>query len=231
MDEKRDFVHLHVHTEYSLLDGANRIKELVARVKELGMNAVAITDHGVMYGAIEFYKECKKNGIKPIIGCEIYVAPRTRFDKEANVDDRLGHLILIAKDNEGYSNLIKIVSKAFTEGYYYKPRADLDLLRQYSKGIICTSACIAGFISRAILDDEYEKAKQTALEYIDIFGKENFYIELQHNGLREQVLANQGLIKLARELGVEMIATNDAHYLEKIVIAMRFCFVFRQVRK
>ena len=153
MDEKRDFVHLHVHTEYSLLDGANRIKELVARVKELGMNAVAITDHGVMYGAIEFYKECKKNGIKPIIGCEIYVAPRTRFDKEANVDDRLGHLILIAKDNEGYSNLIKIVSKAFTEGYYYKPRADLDLLRQYSKGIICTSACIAGFISRAILDD------------------------------------------------------------------------------
>lgn len=213
MDEKRDFVHLHVHTEYSLLDGANRIKELVARVKELGMNAVAITDHGVMYGAIEFYKECKKNGIKPIIGCEIYVAPRTRFDKEANVDDRLGHLILIAKDNEGYSNLIKIVSKAFTEGYYYKPRTDLDLLRQYSKGLICTSACIAGFISRAILDDEYEKAKQTALEYIDIFGKENFYIELQHNGLREQVLANQGLIKLARELGVEMIATNDAHYL------------------
>ncbi len=213
MNEEKKFVHLHVHTEYSLLDGANRIKDLVARVKELGMDSIAITDHGVMYGAIEFYKECKKNGIKPIIGCEIYTAPRTRFDKEANIDDKMGHLILLAKDNEGYKNLIKIVSKAFTEGYYYKPRADMDLLKQYSKGLICTSACLAGFISRAILDDDYEKAKKIALEYIDIFGKENFYIELQHNGIEEQVLANQGLIKLARELGVQMIATNDAHYL------------------
>ena len=213
MEENKKFVHLHVHTEYSLLDGANRIKDLVKRVKELGMDSIAITDHGVMYGAIEFYKECKKNGIKPIIGCEIYTAPRSRFDKEPNIDDKIGHLILLAKDNEGYKNLIKIVSKSFTEGYYYKPRADLELLRQYSKGLICTSACIAGFISRALLDDEYEKAKKIALEYIDIFGKENFYIELQHNGIQEQVLANQRLIRLAKELGAPMIATNDAHYL------------------
>lgn len=213
MEEKKDFVHLHVHTEYSLLDGANRIKDLVARVKELGMNAVAITDHGVMYGAIEFYKECKKQGIKPIIGCEVYVAPRTRFEKESGTDDKLGHLILLAKNNEGYKNLVKIVSKAFVEGYYYKPRVDLDLLREYSEGLICTSACIAGFISRAILDDEYEKAKSIALQYIDIFGKENFYIELQHNGIREQAMANRDLIRLARELDVPLIATNDAHYL------------------
>ena len=213
MDENKKFVHLHVHTEYSLLDGANRIKDLVKRVKELGMDSIAITDHGVMYGAIEFYKECKKNGIKPIIGCEVYTAPRSRFDKEPNIDDKMGHLILLAKDNEGYQNLIKIVSKAFTEGYYYKPRADLELLREHSKGLICTSACLAGFISRALLDDDYEKAKNIALEYIDIFGKENFYIELQHNGIQEQVLANRGLIRLARELDVPMIATNDAHYL------------------
>ncbi len=212
---EKDFVHLHVHTEYSLLDGANRIKDLVQKVKELGMHAIAITDHGVMYGAIEFYKECKKNGIKPIIGCEVYSAPRTRFDKEPNIDDKLGHLILLAKDNEGYKNLIKIVSSSFIDGYYYKPRVDTELLRKYSKGIICTSACLAGFISRAILEDDYEKAKRQALEYIDIFGKENFYIELQHNGIEEQVLANQGLIRLARELGVQMIATNDAHYLNR----------------
>ena len=212
---EKDFVHLHVHTEYSLLDGANRIKDLVQKVKELGMKAVAITDHGVMYGAMEFYKECKKNDIKPIIGCEVYTAPRTRFDKEPNVDDKLGHLILLAKNNEGYKNLIKIVSASFIDGYYYKPRVDVELLRKYSDGIICTSACLAGFISRALLDGDYEKAKKQAEEYIDIFGKENFYIELQHNGIDEQVLANQGLIRLARELGVQMIATNDAHYLNR----------------
>ena len=208
-------MHLHVHTEYSLLDGANRIKDLVKRVKELGMKAIAITDHGVMYGAIEFYKECKKNDIKPIIGCEMYVAPRTRFDKEANVDERPGHLILLAKDNEGYKNLIKLVSIAFTEGFYYKPRVDIEVLRKYSKGLICSSACLAGFINRALLADDYEKAKKIAFEYIDIFGKEDFYIELQHNGIKEQVIANQRLIKLARELDVKMIATNDAHYLKR----------------
>ncbi len=211
----KDFVHLHVHTEYSLLDGANRIKDLVSRVKELGMKAIAITDHGVMYGAVEFYKECIKNGIKPIIGCEMYVAPRTRLDKEPGVDERPGHLILLAKNNEGYKNLIKLVSLSFTEGFYYKPRVDIELLKKYSNGLICSSACLAGFINRALLADDFEKAKNIANEYIDIFGKDDFYIELQHNGIREQVIANQRLIKLARELGVKMIATNDAHYLKR----------------
>ncbi len=212
---EKDFVHLHVHTEYSLLDGANRIKDLVKKVKDEGMKACAITDHGVMYGAVEFYKECLKNDIKPIIGVEAYVAPRSRFDKEIGVDDKYGHLILLAKDNEGYQNLIKLVSLSFTEGYYYKPRIDMEILRRYSKGLIGSSACLAGFISQAILQDDLEKAKQVALEYIDIFGKEDFYLELQHNGLQEQVRVNQKLIKLARELGVKMIATNDAHYLNR----------------
>ena len=215
LNKKHDFVHLHVHTEYSLLDGANRIKDLVQRVKELGMKAIAITDHGVMYGAIEFYKECKKNGIKPLIGCEMYVAPRTRHDKEANIDERPGHLVLIAKDNEGYKNLVKLVSLSFVEGFYYKPRIDMELLRKYGKGLVCSSACLAGFINRALLADDYEKAKKIALEYIDIFGKDDFYLELQHNGIKEQVIANQKLIKLARELGIKMIATNDAHYLKR----------------
>ncbi len=210
-----DFVHLHVHTEYSLLDGANRIKDLVARVKELGMKACAITDHGVMYGAIEFYKECKKAGIKPIIGCEMYVAPRSRFNKESGVDEKPGHLVLLAKNNKGYQNLIKLVSLAFTEGYYYKPRVDIEILRKYSEGLVCSSACLAGFINRALLADDFEKAKQIALEYIDIFGKDDFYLELQSNGIKEQIKANQRLVKLARELGVKMIATNDAHYLKK----------------
>lgn len=210
-----DFVHLHVHTEYSLLDGANRIKDLVKKVKEAGMKAVAITDHGAMYGAIEFYKECIKNDIKPIIGCEVYVAPRTRFDKEPGIDDKLGHLILLAKDNQGYQNLIKIVSQSFLEGYYYKPRVDLELLKKYSEGLICTSACLAGFVSRAIIDEQQEKAKQVAMQYIEIFGKENFYIELQSNGIEEQIIANRGLIKLAKELEVPLIATNDAHYLNR----------------
>ncbi|MBE5821513.1 MAG: DNA polymerase III subunit alpha [Clostridiales bacterium] len=210
-----DFVHLHVHTEYSLLDGANRIKDLVKKVKDLGMKAVAITDHGVMYGAIDFYKECKKNDIKPIIGCEVYVAPRSRFHKEAGVDGGYSHLILLAKNNEGYKNLIKLVSLSFTEGYYYKPRIDKEILRKYSKGLICTSACLAGELSANILNNNYDRAKEIALEYIDMFGKEDFYIELQHNGIKEQVLANQGLIKLANELGLKMIATNDAHYLNK----------------
>ena len=209
------FVHLHVHTEYSLLDGANRIKELPKKVKELGMDAVAITDHGVMYGAVEFYKECKKQGVKPIIGCEVYVAPRSRKQKEPNIDDKYGHLILLCKDNIGYKNLIKIVSDSFTEGYYYKPRTDIEMLRLHHEGLICTSACMAGFISRAILEDDFEKAKSIALQYIDIFGKDNFYIELQHNRIDEQVIANRGLIKLARELDVPMIATNDAHYLNR----------------
>ena len=214
-EEFKDFVHLHVHTEYSLLDGANRIKDLVAKVKESGMKAVAITDHGVMYGAIEFYKECIKQGIKPIIGCEVYVAPRTRYDKEPGIDDKLGHMILLCKNNEGYKNLIKIVSSSFIDGYYYKPRVDIELLKKYHEGLIATSACLAGFISRAILDGDTEKAKEIAKQYIDIFGKENFYIELQNNGIEDQLIANRGLIKLAKELELELVATNDCHYLNK----------------
>ena len=160
-----DFVHLHVHSEYSLLDGANRIKDLPVRAKELGMNAIALTDHGVMYGVIDFYKECKKNGIKPIIGCEVYVAPRSRFDKEPNIDNNYAHLILLAKDNEGYKNLIKIVSIGFIDGFYYKPRVDLETIEKYSKGLICLSACLAGSINQAILANDMEKAKSIAKWY------------------------------------------------------------------
>ena len=210
-----DFVHLHVHTEYSLLDGANRIKDLVAKVKDLGMSACAITDHGVMYGAIEFYKECKKQGIKPIIGCEVYVAPRSLNNKESGIDDNYGHMILLCKNMTGYKNLIKMVSKSFIDGYYYKPRIDIELLRKYSEGLIGTSACLFGFIPQAILDGDYDKAEKIANQYIDIFGKDDFYIELQSNGIEDQVVANRGLVKLARKLGLKLIATNDCHYLNK----------------
>ena len=179
------------------------------------MKAVAITDHGVMYGAIEFYKECMKQGIKPIIGCEVYVAPRSRFQKEAGIDDKLGHMILLCKNNEGYKNLIKIVSSSFVDGYYYKPRVDIELLEKYHEGLIATSACMAGFVSRAILAGEYERAKDIAKSYADIFGKENFFIELQNNGIEDQIIANRGLIRIAKELELEMIATNDCHYLNK----------------
>ena len=210
-----DFVHLHVHTEYSLLDGANRIKDLVAKVKDLGMSACAITDHGVMYGAIEFYKECKKQGIKPIIGCEVYVAPRSMNNKESGIDDKCGHMILLCKNMTGYKNLIKLVSKSFIDGYYYRPRIDVELLRKNSEGLIGTSACLFGFISQAILDGDYDKAESIANQYADIFGKDDFYIELQSNGIEDQVVANRGLVKLARKLGLKLIATNDCHYLNK----------------
>ena len=209
-----EFVHLHIHSEFSLLDGANRIKDLPVRAKELGMNAMAITDHGVMYGAIDFYKACKKEGIKPIIGCEVYVAPRSRFDKEPNIDNKYNHLILLAKDNEGYQNLSKLVSIGFVEGYYYKPRIDLEVLEKYSKGLICLSACLAGSLNQALLNGENEKAEQIALWHKKIFG-EDYYIEIQNNGIKEQVLANQKLIQLARKLDIQLVATNDAHYLKK----------------
>jgi DNA polymerase-3 subunit alpha len=180
------------------------------------MNAAAITDHGVMYGCIEFYKECRKHGIKPIIGCEVYVAPGSRFDREiSHGDDRYYHLILLAENNTGYQNLIKIVSAGFIDGYYYKPRVDLELLKKYHEGLIATSGCTFGFIPRAIIDDDYEKAKGIANQYIDIFGKENFYLEIQNHGLDEQIVATRGLIKLSKELGLELIATNDCHYLNK----------------
>ncbi len=209
-----DFVHLHVHSEYSLLDGMCRIKDLPKRAKELGMKAIALTDHGVMYGAVNFYKECVKEGIKPIIGCEVYVAPRTRFQKESGIDDNYSHLILLAKNKTGYQNLIKLVSLGFTEGYYYKPRIDTDILKEYSEGLICLSACLAGSVNQAILADNMEKAKEIALWYKDVFG-EDYYLELQNNGLPEQVMVNQKLITLSRELDIPLVGTNDAHYLKK----------------
>lgn len=210
-----EFVHLHVHTEYSLLDGANRIKDLIRHTSELGMKSIAITDHGVMYGVIDFYKEAVKNGIKPILGCEVYTARRSRLDKQAGVDSDQGHLVLLAKDNTGYKNLMKIVSIGFTEGFYYKPRIDMEVLERYSEGLIALSACLSGDIPTALLQNDYEKAKNIALKYCNIFGADNFYLEMQVNGIEEQNLANQQLIKLSRETGIPLIATNDAHYLRK----------------
>ena len=208
------FVHLHIHSEFSLLDGANRIKDLPVRAKELGMDAIALTDHGVMYGAIDFYKACKKEGVKPIIGCEVYVAPRSRFDKEPNIDNRYNHLILLAKNQQGYKNLSKLVSIGFVDGYYYKPRIDLEVLEKYHEGLICLSACLAGAVNQALLNGQQEKAEEVALWHKKVFG-EDYYIEIQNNGIREQVLANQKLIQLARKLDIPLVATNDAHYLKK----------------
>ena len=208
-----NFTHLHVHTEYSLLDGSNKIKDLVKRVKELGMDSVAITDHGVMYGVIDFYRAAKEAGIHPVIGCEVYVAPGSRFDKTAgSSEDRYYHLILLAENNEGYHNLIKIVSRGFTEGFYYKPRVDKELLRSYNNGIIALSACLAGEIPTALRMGQYETAKRSALEMEDIFGKGNFFLELQDHGIPEQKMVNKGLVRLSHELGIELVATNDVHY-------------------
>lgn len=209
-----EFVHLHIHSEFSLLDGANRIKDLPVRAKELGMKALAITDHGVMYGAIDFYKACKKEGIKPIIGCEVYVAPRSRLNKEPNIDNRYNHLILLAKNQQGYQNLSKLVSIGFTEGYYYKPRIDLEVLEKYHEGLICLSACLAGAVNQALLNGQNEKAEEIALWHKKVFG-EDYYIEIQNNGIKEQVLANQKLVQLARKLDIPLVATNDAHYLKR----------------
>ena len=209
-----EFVHLHTHTEYSLLDGANKIKELPARAKELGMKAMAITDHGVMFGVVDFYKECKKVGIKPIIGCEVYVAPRTRFDKEPNIDNKYSHLILLVKNEIGYKNLTNLVSMGFTEGFYYKPRIDLELLEKYHEGLICLSACLAGSVNKAILKEDMEEARKIALWHKNLFG-EDYYLEVQPNGLPEQVLVNQKLVQLSKELDIPLVATNDAHYLKK----------------
>lgn len=211
----KDFVHLHVHTEYSLLDGANRVEDLIGRIKELGMKSVAITDHGVMYGVIDFYKEAVKNEIKPILGCEVYTARRSRLDKQPGLDSDQGHLVLLARDMTGYKNLMKIVSIGFTEGYYYKPRIDFEVLEKYSEGIIALSACLSGDVPKALLRNDYEKAKETALRLNSIFGQDNFYLELQINGIEEQNLVNQQLMRLSKELGIPMVATNDAHYLRR----------------
>ena len=208
------FVHLHVHSEFSLLDGANRIKDLPVRARELGMDAIALTDHGVMFGAIDFYKACKKEGVKPIIGCEVYVAPRSRFEKQANIDNHYYHLILLAKNETGYKNLSNLVSLGFTEGFYYKPRIDYEILEKYHEGLIALSACLAGNVNREILNNNIEKAEEVALWHKKTFGKD-YYLELQPNGLPEQVLANQKLIELSKKLDIPLVATNDAHYLKK----------------
>ena len=208
-----NFTHLHVHTEYSLLDGSNKINEYVSRVKELGMKSAAITDHGVMFGCIDFYKAAKAAGIKPIIGCEVYVAPGSRFDKEkGKEEDRYYHLVLLVETQEGYQNLIKIVSYGFVDGFYYKPRVDMELLEQYHEGIIALSACLAGEVARNLARGFYEEGKEAALRYEKIFGKGNFFLELQDHGIPEQRQVNHELIRMSRETGIELVATNDVHY-------------------
>ncbi|HHY90684.1 MAG TPA: DNA polymerase III subunit alpha, partial [Clostridiales bacterium] len=211
----RDFVHLHVHTEYSLLDGSARIRDLIRKTKELGMNAIAITDHGAMFGVIDFYKEAKKHGIKPIIGCEVYTAARRMQDKDPVKDKEMGHLVLLAKDNTGYRNLIKLVSLGYMEGFYYKPRIDLSALEKYSQGLIGLSGCIAGNIQQLLLNRQYEQARAEALKLNQIFGEGNFYLELQDHGMEEQAWINQQLIRLSKETGIPLAATNDIHYLER----------------
>ena len=207
------FTHLHVHTEYSLLDGSNKIKEYVKRVKELGMDSAAITDHGVMYGVIEFYKECEKQGIKPIIGCEVYVAPNSRFDKElTGGDERYNHLVLLAENNVGYANLMKIVSRGFTEGYYYKPRVDKEILREFHEGIIALSACLAGEVPRYIMKGFKDEARKIVKEYLDIFGEGNYFLELQDHGIAQQQTVNMELISISKETGIPLVCTNDVHY-------------------
>lgn len=207
------FTHLHVHTEYSLLDGSNKIKEYVKRVKELGMDSAAITDHGVMYGVIEFYKEAKAAGINPIMGCEVYVAPNSRFDKElTGGEDRYYHLVLLAENNTGYANLMKIVSRGFTEGYYYKPRVDMEVLNQFHEGIIALSACLAGEVQRYISKGLIDEAKKAALKYESCFGKGNYFLEMQDHGIPEQKTVNAALLKMSKELDIPLVVTNDVHY-------------------
>lgn len=212
-DENVKFTHLHVHTEYSLLDGSNKIKEYVARVKELGMDSAAITDHGVMYGCIDFYRAAKEAGIKPIMGCEVYVAPNSRFDKEVHGgEDRYYHLVLLAENNQGYANLMKIVSKGFVEGFYYRPRVDMEVLEEYHEGIIALSACLAGEVARNIQKGLYEEAKKSALKYQGVFGEGNYFLELQDHGIPEQQMVNQQLVRMSEETGTPLVCTNDVHY-------------------
>ena len=209
------FAHLHLHTEYSLLDGACRIDGLMDRVKELGQTAVAITDHGVMYGCIDFYKAAKAAGVKPIIGCEVYVARRRMSDRVHGIDNDPYHLVLLCKDRTGYENLCYLVSEAFTNGFYGKPRVDLELLEAHHEGLIALSACLAGAVSQYLMSEEYDGAKQYALKLAEIFGPDNFYLELQDHGIPEQRPVNQGVQRLARETGLPLVVTNDAHYLRR----------------
>lgn len=229
-EKARNFTHLHLHTEYSLLDGACRIEGLMERVKALGQTSVAITDHGVMYGCVDFYKAAKRAGIKPIIGCEVYVATRTRFDKVNRIDGS-NHLVLLCKNETGYKNLIKMVSAGFTEGFYNKPRVDHELLEQYHEGLVCLSACLAGEIPQALLAGDYEKAKNLARYYEDLFGKGNYYIEIQDHGLDEQRTVLPLLVRLSRETGIPLVATNDAHYLEKEDSKMQHILICIQTNK
>ena len=209
------FAHLHVHTEYSLLDGACRIEPMLDKIKSMGQTSVAITDHGVMYGALKFYKEAKARDINPIIGCEVYVAPRTRFDKVHGIDNERYHLILLCENNTGYKNLIKIVSESWINGFYTKPRVDKELIEKYHEGLICLSGCLFGEISMYLLNGEYNKAKETALWYKNVFGKNNYFFEIQNHGLNEQLKIRSDLIKLSNELNIPLVATNDAHYINK----------------
>ena len=210
------FVHLHVHTEFSLLDGACRTDRLAQRAKELGQTAIAITDHGVMYGAVAFYKACKAAGVKPIIGCEVYVAPRRMTDREHGLDNDYTHLILLCKNETGYKNLCYLVSAGFTEGFYIKPRIDWQLLHAHSEGLICLSGCVAGEIPQRILRGDYEGAKAKALELKELFGPDDFYLEIQDHGLREEQEASRGIIRIHKETGIPLVLTNDAHYIETI---------------
>ena len=213
-DTTRQFTHLHVHTEYSLLDGACRIDRMFDHLKELGQTAVAITDHGVMYGCVAFYKAAKAAGIKPIIGCEVYVATRTRFDKVNRIDGN-NHLILLCKNEVGYRNLLKLVSAGFTEGFYSKPRIDKELLEKHHEGLICCSACLAGEVPQALLAGNYDRAKEIALWYNQLFGQGNYYLEIQDHGIRQQQEVLPQIIRLSRETGIPLVATNDAHYISK----------------
>src|SRR3989338_7496373 len=215
MSEKKDieFIHLHTHTHFSLLDGLSKVDKVVARAKELGMSAIAMTDHGAMYGAIEFYKACKAAGIKPIIGVEAYIAERTRFDKEAGIDSRRYHLTLLAKNETGYKNLIKLVTFSYLEGFYYKPRMDKELLKKYSVGLVCRSGCMGGELSRALNNNKKEKAEKIIKEYCDIFGKENYFLEIMnHPNVEGDKEIREGIIALGRKLKIPLVATQDSHY-------------------
>ena len=227
---ERQFTHLHLHTEYSLLDGACRINRLMERVKELGQTSVAITDHGVMYGVVDFYKAAKKAGVHPIIGCEAYVATRTRFDKVNRMDGSY-HLVLLCENETGYRNLIKLVSAGFTEGFYSKPRIDKELLEKHHEGLIALSACLAGEIPRALASGDFEKAKETALYYQSLFGPDRFYLEIQDHGLEEQKLVLPMIVRLSRETGIPLVATNDAHYLTKEDAKMQRVLICIQTNK
>ena len=209
------FAHLHLHTEYSLLDGACRIKRLLDTAAERGDRAVAITDHGVMYGAVDFYKAAKARGINPIIGCEVYVAQRSRFDKTRELDSEHRHLVLLCENNTGYQNLAAMVSKSWIEGFYSKPRVDFELLEQYHEGLIALSACLAGEVPRALVANDYDRAKEAALRYRKIFGDGNFFLELQDHGIREQKLINPALIRLSKDTGIPLVVTNDCHYIRR----------------